>query len=279
METIENIFSSNIAKNDEAAHGSSRERETTTYTGEGSHLAVSHNTTAGTSSGLPGSQASGVGEGSHFAQAHNTTAGTSPSLIGNQTSGITNTSNTSTPNPAARDAAVAASGVGLAEQNTQGVGNSQGAGFSSTPVNDLPIFASMEAGGYTGTNQGSSTHTRPTGMSVQGPYSTNTANRLDPAVNNSGTPHLENTHEHSEEHGGGSRAADKQHLDQHDAGGQTAEKHHLGRDAALGGEIGASTYSADKHHHRSEAKDSNTVTGASHPATTAATTTTTNSGL
>jgi hypothetical protein len=98
-------------------------------------------------------------------------------------------------------------------------------------------------------------------------------------VNNSGTPHLENTHEHSEEHGGGGRAADKHHLDQHDAGGQTAEKHHLGRDAALGGEIGASTYSADKHHHRSEAKDSNTVTGVSHPATTAATTTTTNSGL
>jgi hypothetical protein len=70
-------------------------------------------------------------------------------------------------------------------------------------------------------------------------------------VNKSGTPNLENTHEHSEKHGGGGRAADRHHLDQHDGDGQTAEKHHLGRDAALGGGIGAATYSADKHHPRS----------------------------
>lgn len=97
-------------------------------------------------------------------------------------------------------------------------------------------------------------------------------------MNKSGTPHLENTHEHSEKHGGGGRAADRHHLDQHDGDGQTAEKHHLGQDAALGGGIGEATYSADKHHHRSEAKDSNPVTSASHPAKTAATTTTTTSG-
>jgi hypothetical protein len=45
----------------------------------------------------------------------------------------------------------------------------------------------------------------------------------------------------------------------------------------LGGEIGVVIYSADKHHHRSEAKDSNTVTGVRHPAMTAATTITTTS--
>ncbi|PMD59427.1 uncharacterized protein K444DRAFT_663843, partial [Hyaloscypha bicolor E] len=94
--------------------------------GEGSHLAESHNTIIGTSSGLPGSQASGIGEGSHFPQAHNTTARTSSGLIGNQTSRITNTSNTSTQNPAARDAAVAASGVGLAEHEHENTRANEG---------------------------------------------------------------------------------------------------------------------------------------------------------
>jgi hypothetical protein len=77
------------------------------------HLAAAER--IGTLSGLPGSQASGVGEGSHFVQAYNITARTLLGLIGNQTSGIANTSNTNTQNPAARDAAVAASGVGLVE--------------------------------------------------------------------------------------------------------------------------------------------------------------------
>ncbi|KAN0106804.1 hypothetical protein V8E51_009680 [Hyaloscypha variabilis] len=296
MDKIKNVFSSNTAKNDEVPHGSGRELGTTTnpgtFSGEGTHLAEAHNTPAGATSGLTGNQASGIGntaEGSHLAQAHDTTTGNTLGAVGNQTSGITNTSSTGGPHPLARDAAAAASGVGVAEHEhrkhenerglgstttdqgvgnaqgagyTQGVGNTQGTGYQSTPANDLPTAAGMGAGS-TALNQGSSYHTGPAGTAVQGPHSTNAANRLDSAVNTSGATRLEDAHEHSERHGGGAEAADK---------------HHLGRDAAVGGGLGAVAYEADKHHHQSQAKDRDTFAGQSNPATTTSTTTTTTSG-
>ncbi len=66
-------------------------------------------------------------------------------------------------------------------------------------------------------------------------------------MNTSGATRLEDAHEHSERHGGGAEAADK---------------HHLGRDAAVGGGLGAVAYEA----------------GQSNPAKTTSTTTTTASG-
>lgn len=142
METIKNVLyvhnylvilvsstngcysSSNTEKNEEATHGSGREFGTTVHsgaggiTGEGSHLAQAHNTTVGNSSGLADNQAAGAEEGSHIAQDRNTNTATTSGLSGNQTSGITGASNSSPHNPVARDAAVAASGVGLADQYT-----------------------------------------------------------------------------------------------------------------------------------------------------------------
>jgi hypothetical protein len=90
-----------------------------TDTGAGSHLAQAHDTPAGNTSGLTGNQTSGVtgtGEGSHLAQANDTPAGNTSGLTGNQTSGVANTSNTSGHDHLARDATVAAGGGGLAEQ-------------------------------------------------------------------------------------------------------------------------------------------------------------------
>jgi hypothetical protein len=80
------------------------------------------------------------------------------------------------------------------------------------------------------------------------PHTTDTANRLDPAVNTSATTGLEDAHQHSERHGGGGEAADKQH--------------HLGRDAAVAGGVGTAAYEADKHHHQhqSQVNDPNTLT-------------------
>jgi hypothetical protein len=107
-----------MAKNDEAPHGSGRELGTTTHsgglTGEGSHLAQAHSTTAGTASGGQTSGVANTAGGSHLAQAHNTAVGTTSGLSG--TLGDTYKSNTSGQNHLARDAAVAASGVGVAEQ-------------------------------------------------------------------------------------------------------------------------------------------------------------------
>jgi hypothetical protein len=49
----------------------------------------------------------------------------------------------------------------------------------------------------------------------------------------------------------------------------------LGRDAAVGGGIGAAAYEADKHHHHSEAKDQDPLANRNQPTTSAATTTST----
>jgi hypothetical protein len=79
------------------------------------------------------------------------------------------------------------------------------------------------------------------------PHATDTANRLDPAVNTSATTGLEDAHQHSELHGGGAETADKQH--------------HLGRDTAIGGGVGAAAYETNKHHHQhqSQVNDPNTL--------------------
>ncbi|KAE9370104.1 hypothetical protein N431DRAFT_492275 [Stipitochalara longipes BDJ] len=313
MDKIKNILSSNTAKNDEVPHGSGRELGTTNnsgaFSGEGTHLAEAHNTPAGTTPGIGSNQTSGIGnssEGSHLARAHDTNAGTTSGPAGNQISGATNTSSNAGPDHLARDAAVAASGVGVAEHEhrkhenerelgssttgqgvsntqragyTQGVGSTQGMGYQSSPANDLPSATSMAAGS-TGINQDTSYHTGPTGTAVQGPHSTDTANRLDPAIKTSGTTRLEDAHEHLERHGGGAEAADKHHSDKVTGSGQTPDKHHLGRDAAIGGGIGAAAYEADKHHNQSQAEDRDTFAGQSHPTTTTSTTTTTTpSGL
>jgi hypothetical protein len=109
METIKNILyainhfltpdliltfhcrSGNTEKNDKVAHGSGRELGTTeTYQGLS-------------------------GEGKHLAEAQNAPGGTTSGLTSHQTSGVTSTSTGST-HPMARDAAIAASGVGLAGQ-------------------------------------------------------------------------------------------------------------------------------------------------------------------
>lgn len=48
----------------------------------------------------------------------------------------------------------------------------------------------------------------------------------------------------------------------------------MGRDAAVGGGLGAAAYEADKHHHHSEAKEQDPLASRSQPMTSAATNTT-----
>lgn len=52
----------------------------------------------------------------------------------------------------------------------------------------------------------------------------------------------------------------------------------MGREAAIGGGIGAAAYEADNHHRKNNVKDLNTLTDPSHPATTTSTTATTTAG-
>jgi hypothetical protein len=135
--------------NDGSQNEPGRESGATTHsgglTGEGSHLAQTHDTPAGTTSGLAGNQTSGVtdtGAGSHLAQAHDTPAGNTSGFTGNQTSGFTDTGNTS----------------GLTGNQTSGVTDT-GEGSHLAHANDTPAG---NTSGFTGNQTSGVTNTSNT---------------------------------------------------------------------------------------------------------------------
>lgn len=182
--------------------------------GEGSHL-HQKNMADKTSSGTPYNPSSTSKHGSH-----NLTEGLKASGQGSHLHRQTGRENLGS------DAGYQSTGTGQPSGHHLGrdvaiVGGSGAVGAGTYEYLEHEKHATGSDTGYAGNTSGGvdRAYASQYGTSLPGPHATNAANLLDPAVNTSGSGHVEDSHYHSQSRGRGAEAADKAHGKTTTAGG------------------------------------------------------------